>query len=150
MRRPGATLAAGLALPLLLAGPALGMRLGMPAAGVVDRGEQSRDGYDAVVDAFGPGAPAPMYATVPAPDAGEVVDIASRDPGVVAATVAAEPAASGRTVVRISPATSVEDEATAQLVSVFRAEECRRSRAARAAERLLAESRSLHAVKAPK
>jgi RND superfamily putative drug exporter len=122
MRRPGATLAAGVGLLLVLAAPAAGMRLGMPAAGVVDRGEQSRDGYDAVVDAFGPGAPAPMYATVPAPDAGEVVDIATRDPGVVAATVAAEPAASGRTVVRISPATSVEDEATAQLVDRLRGE----------------------------
>jgi RND superfamily putative drug exporter len=36
--------------------------------------------------------------------------------------VAAEPAASGRTVVRISPATSVEDEATAQLVDRLRGE----------------------------
>ena len=38
MRRPGTTLAAGLAVLLLLAAPALGMRLGMPGAGVVDRG----------------------------------------------------------------------------------------------------------------
>ena len=35
------------------------------------------------------------------------------------------------------------DEATAQLVSIFRAEECRRERTARAAERLLAESRRM-------
>jgi guanylate kinase len=35
------------------------------------------------------------------------------------------------------------DEATAQLVSIFRAEECRRQRTARAAERMLAESRRL-------
>ncbi|HMJ11943.1 MAG TPA: guanylate kinase [Polyangiaceae bacterium] len=35
------------------------------------------------------------------------------------------------------------DEATAQLVSIFRAEECRRKRTARAAERLLAESRRM-------
>src|SRR5690606_21645872 len=62
MRRPGVTLAAGLGVLLLLAAPALGMRLGMPAAGVVDTGHQSRDGYDAVVENFGPGAPAPMFA----------------------------------------------------------------------------------------
>ncbi|HEY6557117.1 MAG TPA: guanylate kinase [Polyangiaceae bacterium] len=35
------------------------------------------------------------------------------------------------------------DEATAQLISIFRAEECRRQRTARAAERMLAESRRL-------
>ncbi len=122
MRRPGATLAAGLGLLLLLAAPALGMRLGMPAAGVVDRGEQSRDGYDAVVDAFGPGAPAPLFVTVPAPDAPRVVELAAADPGVVAATVVAEPAASGRTVVRVSPSTAVDSEATSQLVHRLRSQ----------------------------
>ena len=94
MRRPGATLAAGLGLLLLLAGPALGMRLGMPAAGVVDTGHQSRDGYDAVVEHFGDGAPAPMFATVPADQADAVVALAAVDPGVVDARVVAEPAAS--------------------------------------------------------
>ncbi|MDP1821256.1 MAG: MMPL family transporter [Acidimicrobiales bacterium] len=122
MRRPGLTLAAGLGVLLLLAAPALGMRLGMPAAGVVDRGEQSRDGYDAVVDAFGPGAPAPMFATVPAAHAPTVVDVALADRGVVAASVVAEPAASGRAVVRITPATAVDDEATSDLVARLRGE----------------------------
>ncbi|HET6951957.1 MAG TPA: MMPL family transporter, partial [Acidimicrobiales bacterium] len=120
MRRPGATLAAGLGVLLLLAVPALGMQLGMPGAGVVDRGEQSRDGYDAVVDSFGPGAASPLFVTVPAADAGAVVEIARADRGVVAAGVAAEPAASGRTVVRITPSTAGDDEATAQLVGRLR------------------------------
>jgi len=120
MRRPGATLAAGLGLLLLLAGPALGMRLGMPAAGVVDTGHQSRDGYDAVVEHFGDGAPAPMFATVPADQANVVVSLAAADPGVVDARVVAEPAASGRSVVRITPATTVDSEATSQLVHRLR------------------------------
>lgn len=120
MRRPGRTLAAGLGVLLLLASPALGMRLGMPAAGVVDRGEQSRDGYDAVVEAFGPGAPAPMFATVPASEADTVVAIALDDPGVVTAAVATDPAPSRRSVVRITPATSVDDEATSVLVGRLR------------------------------
>jgi RND superfamily putative drug exporter len=120
MRRPGLTLAAGLGVLLLLAAPALGMRLGMPAAGVVDRGEQSRDGYDAIVDAFGQGAPAPMFATVSMAGAAQVVEIAQADPGVVAASIVAEPAASGRTVVRITPSTSVDDEATSSLVGRLR------------------------------
>ena len=122
MRRPGVTLAAGLGVLLLLAAPALGMRLGMPAAGVVDRGEQSRDGYDAVVDAFGPGAPAPLFVTVPAPDAERVVDLADADAGVVAATIVAEPAASGRVVVRVSPSTAVDSEDTSRLVHRLRAQ----------------------------
>ena len=120
MRRPGATLAAGLGLLLLLAGPALGMRLGMPAAGVVDTGHQSRDGYDAVVEHFGDGAPAPMFATVPTDQADAVVALAAADPGVVDARVVAEPAASGRTVVRITPATTVDSEATSELVHRLR------------------------------
>jgi RND superfamily putative drug exporter len=120
MRRPGATLAAGLGLLLLLAAPALGMRLGMPAAGVVDRGHQSRDGYDAVVEHFGDGAPAPMFATVPVDQAGAVIELATADPGVVDARVVAEPAASGRTAVRITPSTTVDSQATSDLVHRLR------------------------------
>jgi guanylate kinase len=41
------------------------------------------------------------------------------------------------------------DEATAQLVSIFRAEECRRKRTARSAERLLAESRRMSEARTP-
>jgi len=121
MRRPGATLAAGLALLLLLAAPALGMRLGMPAAGVVDRGEQSRDGYDAVVADFGPGAPAPLFVVTPVRDADRVVAIAGADPGALGASVVSEPSDSGRTVVRVSPATAVDSEETARLVQRLRA-----------------------------
>jgi RND superfamily putative drug exporter len=120
MRKPGVTLAAGLGVLLLLAGPALGMRLGMPAAGVVDTGHQSRDGYDAVVEHFGDGAPAPMFATVPTDEAAAVVSFAAADRGVVDARVASEPAASGRTVVRITPATTVDSKATSELVHRLR------------------------------
>ena len=120
MRRPGATLAAGLGVLLLLAGPALGMRLGMTAAGVVDTGHQSRDGYDVVVEHFGDGAPAPMFATVPTDQADAVVALAVADPGVVDAGVVSEPAASGRIVVRITPATTVDSEATSELVHRLR------------------------------
>jgi putative drug exporter of the RND superfamily len=49
-----------------------------------------------------------------------VVEVAAADPGVVAASVVTEPAASGRTVVRITPATSVDDQATSSLVARLR------------------------------
>ena len=57
LRHPGRTLVAGLALLLLLAAPAIGMRLGMPGARVVDQGRSSRDGYDMIVAS--PSGPAP-------------------------------------------------------------------------------------------
>jgi putative drug exporter of the RND superfamily len=120
MRRPGATLAAGLGLLLLLAGPAFGMRLGMPAAAVVDRGAQSRDGYDAVTAAFGPGAAAPLLLTVAAADAPLVVEIARRDSGVVVAQTVTGPASSGRVVVRIVPTTAVNATATSKLIERLR------------------------------
>ncbi len=121
MRRPGITLAAGLAVLLLLAAPALGMRLGMPGARVVDEGRSSRDGYEMVVSAFGPGATAPLFVTVDDAEAARVVDIAHADLGVVDARIVAEPSTgSGRTVVRITPATAVDDAATSDLIGRLR------------------------------
>jgi len=122
MRRPGLTLAFGLGMLVLLAAPALGMRLGMPAAGVVDQGHQSRDGYDAVVDDFGPGAPAPMFATVPSEQADAVVALALTDEGVVDARIVTEPAAGGRTVVRITPSSTVDSTETSDLVHRLRSQ----------------------------
>ncbi|MGK2948020.1 MAG: MMPL family transporter, partial [Acidimicrobiales bacterium] len=122
MRRPGITLATGIGILLLLAAPALGMRLGMPGARVVDEGNQSRDGYEAVVDGFGPGAAAPLLITVPADDAASVVALATADPGVVAARIASEPAESGRTVVQVVPASAVDDQATSDLVGRLRSD----------------------------
>ncbi len=120
MKRPGATLAAGLALLLLFAGPAFGMRLGMPAAAVVDRGAQSRDGYDAVTKHFGPGAAAPLFVTVPGADAQRVIEIAGRDKGVMVAQIVTPPAASGRVVVRATPTTAVDATETSQLIHRLR------------------------------
>ncbi len=121
LKRPGITLAIGLAVLLALAAPALGMKLGMPGARVVDEGRSSRDGYDQLVAAFGPGAAAPIFVTVPAGEAPQVVAIAQADRGVMDARVVAEPAATtGRTVVRVTPTTPVDDQATMDLVTRLR------------------------------
>jgi putative drug exporter of the RND superfamily len=119
-RRPAATLAVGLVLLLALAAPAVGMRLGMPGARVVDEGRSSRDGYELLVEAFGPGAAAPAFITTPAADARTVVDTASATEGVVDARFVSAPAASGRTVVRVIPTTAVDDQATSDLVGALR------------------------------
>jgi RND superfamily putative drug exporter len=120
LRRPGITLVAGLVALLLLASPALGMRLGMPGARVVDEGRSSRDGYEMLVAAFGPGAAAPLFVTVPAEGAAALVEVALADPGVADARVVSEPASTGRVAVRVTPRTAVDDAATSDLVSRLR------------------------------
>jgi RND superfamily putative drug exporter len=121
LRRPGAVLAVGLVVLGALAVPALGMRLGMPGARVVDRGHTSRDGYDLLVAGFGPGAAAPAFVTVPAGDAARVAKLAAADPNVVDARVVTEAASSGRVVVRVTPKTAVDNTATADMIDRLRA-----------------------------
>ncbi len=120
MLRPRITMTMGIGLLLLLAAPAAGMRLGMPGARVVDRGAQSRDGYETVVESFGPGAAAPLFITVSTGDADAVTRLAGSDAGVADARVVAEPSAEGRTVVRVIPTTAVDDQATSDLVGRLR------------------------------
>ena len=120
LKRPGRTLAAGLVVLLALAAPALGMRLGIPGAHVVDQGQSSRDGYDLVTGAFGPGAAAPIFITVPAAQAPQVLAVAQADPGVAQAGPGAPVAATGRAVVRVIPTTAVDDRATSDLVARLR------------------------------
>ncbi len=103
-----------------LAVPALGMRLGMPGARVVDTGHTSRDGYDTLVAAFGPGAAAPALITTDAADAARVVAIAESQAGVVDARTVTQPASSGRVVVRVIGSTPVDDPATSDLVGTLR------------------------------
>ena len=120
LERPGRTLALGLVLLGLLAVPAVGMRLGMPGARVVDEGRSSRDGYELVVGAFGEGAPAPLFITVNDADAEAVADLAAEDPGVVDARIVAPTGPSGRAVMRVTPATAVDSQETSDLVGRLR------------------------------
>jgi RND superfamily putative drug exporter len=122
LRRPGTILAIGLVVLGAFAVPALGMKLGMPGARVVDRGNTSRDGYEMLVASFGDGAAAPVFITVPAADAATVVRVAQSDAGVVDARVVSEPATTGRTVVRVTGSTAVDSSRTADLVDRLRAQ----------------------------
>jgi RND superfamily putative drug exporter len=122
LRRPAAVLAIGLVAIGALIVPAFGMHLGMPGAKVVDKGNTSRDGYDMLVSAFGPGAAAPAFITTPAATARTVVDVATKVPGVVDARAVTAPAATGRVVVRVTGSTAVDDSRTATLVNTLRAQ----------------------------
>jgi RND superfamily putative drug exporter len=120
LRRPGAVLAIGLVVLGVLVLPALGMRLGMPGARVVDPGRTSRDGYELLVAGFGPGAAAPAFVTVPAADGQQVARIAAADPNVADARIVTEPASTGRVVVRVTPKTAVDNSATADMIDRLR------------------------------
>ena len=122
LRRPGTVLAVGLLVLGVLVIPSFGMTLGMPGATVVDEGRTSRDGYEQLVADFGPGAAAPAFVTVDAVDAEAVVAAAGTTGNVVDARVVTPPADTGRVVVRVTPATSVDDPATATMVEDLRAQ----------------------------
>jgi RND superfamily putative drug exporter len=120
LKRPGLTLALGLILLLGLAAPALGMRLGMPGARVVDEGYSSRDGYELVVAAFGDGAAAPLFITVDVVDAEKVVSVAQADANVVDARFIATNESSDRSVVRVIGKTAPDDRETSNMVGRLR------------------------------
>ncbi len=122
LQRPGMVLTIGLVLLGALIIPSFGMKLGMPGARVVDQGRTSRDGYDMVVQAFGPGAAGPAYITVNAADAHKVIDIATATPNVVDARVVAPPATTGRVVIRVTPGTQIDQSATADMVTHLRSQ----------------------------
>lgn len=120
IRRPALTLALGIALLAAIAAPALGMRLGMPGARVVDEGYSSRDGYETMVAQFGEGAAAPAFVTVEATEADTVVETAQTLDAVVDARVVSEPSDTGRVVVRVTGSTPVDDTATGAMVAELR------------------------------
>jgi RND superfamily putative drug exporter len=120
---PKRTLAIGLLVMVGLAAPAVSMRLGMPDATVVDKGAQSRDGNDAVVDAFGPGAVAPFYITAPAADTEKIVAVINADENVNPMAMVGpitEPNTEGRLVIRAFAQTGGSSTETQDMTSRLR------------------------------
>ena len=120
LRRPGLVLTIGLVLLGALIVPSFGMKLGMPGARVVEEGRTSRDGYELLVDSFGPGAAAPAFVTVDTANAQTVIDTALATTNVVDARIVTQPAPTGRVVVRVIPGTPIDDPATSTMVEDLR------------------------------
>ena len=79
-------LGGGAALILvLLALPVLGLKTGMPSIKVVPAGDHSRQGYEQIVRAFGPGAPGQLQVVSPAGETQRVAAALAADPGIAAA-----------------------------------------------------------------
>ena len=75
-----------IAILLLLAAPALGLRTGMPTIGVVPHDADSREGHALVERAFGAGAPSGLQVTLAELDLARARAVLGRDPGIAAVT----------------------------------------------------------------
>ena len=81
-RRPLAWGAAALAALVVLATPVLGLDTGMPSIKVVPTGDQSRQGYEQVKQAFGDGAPGALQVAGPQGEVAPAVATLRSDPGI--------------------------------------------------------------------
>src|SRR5262245_56010103 len=79
---------AALAILLLLAAPALGLRTGMPTISVVPHDADSREGHALVERAFGPGAPSQLQVVVDERDLPRTTATLKRDPAIAVVTPA--------------------------------------------------------------
>jgi RND superfamily putative drug exporter len=81
-RRPAAFGIAATAILVVAAIPIFWLDTGMPSIKVVPEGDQSRQGYVLVQEAFGPGAPGALQIVAPASQAEAAAAGAAADPGI--------------------------------------------------------------------
>ena len=84
-RRPLGYGAIALVALVALAAPVLALDTGMPSIKVVPEDDHSRQGYAAVQDAFGPGAPGALQVVAPASEASAAAAVVAADPGIAQA-----------------------------------------------------------------
>ena len=125
-RRPWPAAIVATLILLLLALPALGMRLGFPDAGNDAPDTMTRQAYDLIAEGFGPGANGPLVVAAEQPDAeskAAVAKLATKlrtEPGVdyVADTVQSDDGTAA--LITVIPKTSPQDETTTELVTRLR------------------------------
>ncbi len=105
---------------LVLAVPVLGLKTGMPSIAVVPQGDSSRQGYELVTQAFGPGAPGTLQIVGPAGEMKTVREIAAADSGIAAA-MPPQAGGGGLAMVQAIPKTGPSTAETAETVDRLRA-----------------------------
>jgi RND superfamily putative drug exporter len=108
-RRPLAYGAVAVALLVALSLPVLDLDTGMPSIKVVPSGDGSRQGYEAVQSAFGPGAPGALQVVAPAETAGDIGRALAADPGV-ARVMPAQPGLGDNALISAIPTVDPSDE----------------------------------------
>jgi RND superfamily putative drug exporter len=127
-RRPWPAAIAGLGIMLVLAVPALSLRLGSSDAGNGPSGQTTRKAYDAIAAGFGKGANGPLQIVAELPRAGgqaalNRVSATLRSTPDIAAVAPARVAPNGRTAVLLAyPRTAPQDKATTDLVHRLRSD----------------------------
>ena len=127
--RPLVFLGAGALVLILLAIPAMNLRLSMPTDGVTEPGSPRRVAYEMTEDAFGPGRNSPMIAVVDATSTpedqrmqsfGAAVEKLQGTDGVSNAQIIALNAAQDTAQVLITPEYGATDERTSDLLHDLR------------------------------
>jgi RND superfamily putative drug exporter len=95
---------ATLALLVALALPVLSLKTAMPSIKVVPPGDNSRQGFEAIQKAFGPGSTGPLQIVVPRATAAQASAVARHDRGI-ARVIPPQPGAGGMALVQAIPAT---------------------------------------------
>jgi RND superfamily putative drug exporter len=125
--RPGRALVGGLAIMLVLAIPALSMRLGMPDDGSQPEGTTRRAAYDLLAEGFGPGFNGPFLIVVDTADAADpevavqaVATALADDPGILSVSDPQVNADGDTAVLTAIPRTSPSSPETEELVHHLR------------------------------
>ncbi|MFN8169490.1 MAG: MMPL family transporter [Candidatus Nanopelagicales bacterium] len=133
-RKPLIPALLSLGLVLLLAVPALSLRLGFPDDSGKPEGSSARIAYDLTAEGFGPGANGPLFVAVELPKKGDVQGLAAiigalkATPGVASTVPSQEmlPLYAGLladqtvTAIQVKPTTGPQDEATTDLLNTLR------------------------------
>jgi putative drug exporter of the RND superfamily len=110
---------AALVVLVVLALPVLSLKTAMPSIKVVPSGDHSRQGYEAVRKAFGPGATGPLQIVAPRAQAAQAAATARRDPGI-ARVMAPLPGRDGTALVQAIPTTAPSAAATGTTIDRLR------------------------------
>ncbi|HEX6115638.1 MAG TPA: MMPL family transporter [Solirubrobacterales bacterium] len=106
---------------IALAVPILSLDTGMPSIKVVPETDSSRQGYEQVAAAFGPGAPGALQIVAPAGEADAIGATLARDPGIAQALPAQE-GQGGHALVQAVPAADPSDPAVGETIDRLRAD----------------------------
>jgi RND superfamily putative drug exporter len=111
---------AAVAFLVALSLPVLGLKTGMPSIKVVPSGDSSREGYNAVQRAFGPGATGPIQVVTRSWKAGAAAAVLERDAGI-AQVLPAQDGARGLALVQAIPRTDPSARTTGRTIDRLRA-----------------------------
>lgn len=126
-RRPVVYGVAALGVMLVLAVPALSLRLGSSDAGNDPKSSTTRQAYDLIAEGFGPGTNGPLEVVADRHSAGDAAALTTlttalrKTPGVVQVIAAPLTGATGVSIIQVVPTTSPQAAATTDLVKSLRA-----------------------------